>query len=317
MPIDRHIGRRGLEVSDLNSAALFFVFALCSLAWPGTGLRQVLGHELARGYLMAPLFLALGACVLLVGRLDYSGLPLPLRFVREFYPQLIFPLLFGEAILLSAPVAGGGSHDAWFAWVDAKVFGFDPARAFSAAFSNYPVVNETMFASYFSFYVMLVIVPWLPWLAGRSEVSRRQMAAFTGYMLVIFTFYIFFRVQGPKYWFPDLKAAWYDHFKGGLFTSFFVHLFDKVNLSGAAFPSSHVGVSIMYTVFAARHDRRLALPFLVLSALIMAATVYIYAHWVADVVGGILTVILLLPRLEAAYPRLEAICRRIDGRAAR
>jgi membrane-associated phospholipid phosphatase len=212
-------------------------------------------------------------------------------------------------------VAGGGSFDAWFAWIDATVFGFDPSRVFSATFSGYPVINEIMFAAYFSFYVILAFVPWLPWFAGRREAAIGQLAIFSGFMFVVFTFYIFFRVQGPKYWFPDLRIAWYGHFKGGPFTAFFARLFEQVNLSGAAFPSSHVAVSIMLSIFAWRYDRRLGILLAVLTALIMAATVYIYAHWVADVVGGILAIMILFPILEALGPRLDAFCRSLDGQA--
>jgi len=305
---------RGIEVYDLASAALFFVFSLFSVLWPETGRLRLGDSSVARGYLLAPVFLALGFLALSLGRFDFSRAPAFLRFVRRFYPQALFGPLFSESILLSGAVSGGASYDALFAGLDQAVFGFQPARAFSAALGAFPVCNEIMFGAYFSFYLMLVLTPWIPYFRGDEEESGREVSILSLYMLFVYIFYALFRVQGPKYWLPDLRAAGYVHFRGGIFTSFLTWCFGFADLSGAAFPSSHVAVSLMMTFFVAKTDKRLAPLYSVLSVLVALATVYIYAHWVADVVGGAIAALALVPLLDRLCRRAGLLCHTLDER---
>jgi membrane-associated phospholipid phosphatase len=305
---------RGIEVHDLASAALFFLFSLFSFVWPKTGLIKLGSLSLARGYIMAPLLLALGFLALSLGRFDFSRAPSLVRFVRRFYPQAFFGPLFSESILLSAQVSGGGSNDALFAGADMATFGFQPAREFSRALEGFPVWNEIMFAAYFVFYVMLVITPWIPYFKGDEKEAEREVSILSLYMLFIYVFYVFFRVEGPKYWLPDLHAAWYSHFKGGFFVAFFTKVFSKTELSGAAFPSSHVAVALMMTFFVAKTKRNLLPLYSGLSLLVAAATVYIYAHWAADVVGGALTAFALLPFLDRLRQPVGDLCLALDER---
>jgi membrane-associated phospholipid phosphatase len=301
---------RGLEVHDLFSAALFFVFALFSSLWPDTGWLGPPVHHLARGYVVAVVFILLAALCLVLGRLDYSARAWPLRFLRQFYPQLYFGLLFHESILLSAPAAGGASHDALFAALDQAIFGFQPAREFSAQLSASPLVTELMFASYFVFFLIFILSPWISWFRGDGAEAGREMAILTGYMLVVFTFYVLFRVEGPKYYLADLKAQSYGQFRGGPFTAFLKGAFDRITLSGAAFPSSHVAGSVMVTIFIAKVEKRLLPLYLLLDLLIFASTVFIYAHWAVDILGGIAAALLLVPLFGALYAPLSAFLAR-------
>jgi membrane-associated phospholipid phosphatase len=305
---------RGIEVYDLASAALFFVFALFSVLWPDTGVLRLGEVTVARGYIMAPILLALGFLALSLGRFDFSKAPAFLRFVRRFYPQAFFGPLFSESILLSGAVSSGASYDALFAGLDQAAFGFQPAREFSGALGGHPVWNEIMFGAYFSFYLMLVLTPWIPYFRGDEEEAEREVSILSLYMFLIYIFYAFFRVEGPKYWLPDLRAAGYVHFRGGVFTSFLTWCFGFADLSGAAFPSSHVAVSLMMTFFVAKTERRLVPLYSCLSILVALATVYIYAHWAADVVGGAITAFALVPLLDRLCRPAGRLCRSLDER---
>ena len=134
------------------------------------------------------------------------------------------------------------------------------------------------------------------------------------FMLFIYVFYVFFRVEGPKYWLPDLHAAWYGHFKGGFFTSFLTWCFGFADLSGAAFPSSHVAVSLMMTLFVAKTEKRLLPLYSGLSLLVAAATVYIFAHWAADVLGGAIVAFALVPLLDRLCQPAGKLCLALDER---
>ena len=288
---------------DLWSAALFFAFALFSLLWPDTGSIAITGRGLPRGYLVATILAASGAVALLLGGRDFSGTPRPVRFFRCFYPQIFFGPLFTESIILSGPAMGGRTHDPFFSRLDGLVFGYQPAMDFSAAFGHAPWVNEVMFASYFSFYMVMAVTPWIPWMRGDEAEGEREVSILAGFMLVVYVFYVFFRVVGPKHYFPNLDN--YAALRGGFFTHLEGGILSAATTTGAAFPSSHVAVSLMMTSFVAKTARRILPLYILDSCLIALATIYLYAHWAVDVAGGIVAAALLVP----LFARLHGLVR--------
>jgi len=278
---------------DLWSAALFFAFALFSFLWPDTGSIALGDHSLPRGYLVAAILATSGVLALLLGGRDFSASPRPLRFVRCFYPQIFFGPLFTESIILSGRAMGGRVYDPFFYRLDGLIFGHQPSMDFSAAFGHAPWMNEIMFGSYFSFYLVMALTPWIPWFRGDEAEGEREVSILAGFMLVVYVFYVFFRVVGPKHYFPNLDN--YGVMQGGFFTHLEGGILSAAITTGAAFPSSHVAVSLMMTSFVARTARRL-LPLYILDACLIAlATIYLHAHWAVDVAGGMVAALLLVP----------------------
>ncbi|MBL8968017.1 MAG: phosphatase PAP2 family protein [Spirochaetaceae bacterium] len=299
----RRPGLPGLKIHDLAIGSLLCVLAVFSLIWPNTGLVSSPWGAIQRGYVAALVMAGLAALIFLVGRLDFSAAHPLFRFLRNFYPQIIFGPLFMEDILLSAQALGGRSHDAFFAGIDQALFGFQPALQFSRAYSS-PFWTELMFGAYFSFYVILVVTPWIPWLRGDEEEAEREMGLFTFYMLFVSVFYVFFRVEGPKYWLSELRAANYADFRGGPITAFMCGTLSNSVLSGAAFPSSHVAGSVMMSYFVSKTERRLLPLYVVLTSLICLSTVYIRAHWAIDIAGGIVAALVVIPLFNSLSPFL-------------
>jgi membrane-associated phospholipid phosphatase len=291
------------ESHDIWSAALFFTFALFSLIWPHTGAFALGSASVPRGYLVAPLLALFGVTALLLGRWDFSRAPALVSFVRCFYPQAFFAPLFEESILLSSQPWGGVPRDAVFARLDQSIFGFQPAREFSNAFGQFPLCNEIMFAAYFSFYFILVLTPWIPWFRGDRAEGERESSIFAGVTLALFVFYALFRVVGPKHYLADLSGG-YGALGGGLFTAIEGGILNTAITTGAAFPSSHVGMSLMMTIFVARTERRLLPIYIVDTVLIGLATVYIHAHWAVDVAGGLIVTAALMPLFSRLHSRL-------------
>jgi membrane-associated phospholipid phosphatase len=307
-----------LKAHDLVWASLSLLFAAFSLAWPHTG--EIGGSAFARGYPMAAAFLAVAAFSLLSplaeSRLGGRGAR-PTRiagFVRTYYPQAFIALFFTEAILLSSQALGGASHDAFFEAADLAIFGFQPAREFSRSLGSPPLLNEIMFGAYFTYFAFMVFSVWIPFLKGDRAEGERQVFALTATMALVFVWYVFFRVEGPKYWLPDLRNSWYDGIKGGLFVRLFQHSLAKATLSGAAFPSTHVILTLTTLALAYRNDRRFFALYLPVALLIVCSTVYIYAHWASDVIGGILVAALLPTLFYRLYPRADALAARLSPR---
>jgi membrane-associated phospholipid phosphatase len=301
---------RGLEAQDIVMGLASLAFAAFSLAWPDTG-ASLPGIGAARGYSAAAAFFAIALFSLVVAPLigERSRSPL-LLFLRRFYPQAFCAVFFQECILLSGQVLGGYSHDRLFAAADQAIFGYQPSIAFSSKFGHIDWLNELMFGSYFSYFVLLAVTPWIPYLRGDKEEARRQVFVFTVLFLAVDVFYVFFRVQGPKYWFPVLRDAWYGGFGGGFFVSAFQESIGTKILSGAAFPSTHVIVTFLSLRSAFRTDKRLFAAYVPIGILIILSTVYIFAHYAVDAAGGAAVALLFAPLLERALPRIDTLLER-------
>ena len=253
-----------------------------------------------RGYAVGTAYIAALApiCLLLMAERRYGGRVL--SFFRTFYAQLLITPFFMESILLSTQVFGGASHDAFFAALDQRLFGFQPYLVFYKAFETVPRFNELMFGSYFSYYILIATLPWIPWARGDRAETERSVFIYFAMTFAVSVWYVFFRVQGPKYWIPELHTNWYGNFEGFLFVRFFQKTFNMSTLSGAAFPSSHVLFTSLCVILGYRWDKRLLAIYLPALSLVLVATVYIYAHYTID---G-LSALFLSPLMYAAAARL-------------
>jgi membrane-associated phospholipid phosphatase len=276
------------------------VISVCSFLNAGKLRISVLGWSVDREVLYGALFLLLIAALLLVFRLlNPVGHPI-VQFCRLFYPQLLYLLFFHEAILLSQLFYGGKSLDAVFAGADHLLFGFQPAIEFHRALPAHPLLTEVFFFGYFFYFALMTTGWWLLYLQGRYREAARAFSITTAAFFVMFIFYIFFPVQGPKYYFAELRSIWYRNFDGYLFTAFMRGTFDRLNLAGAAFPSSHVVIAIIALLLNRRCNPRLAAVFLPLTLLLFLSTIYLYAHYAVDVLAGMI----VGPLLYIFVPRL-------------
>jgi len=313
---DLRAAQRGLEAQDLVVALGGIVFAVLSLLWPETGSLRIFGARVAQGYVFAAIYAFIVVLALVIApRMDQRK-PI-LAFLRRFYPQACFPPFFMYSIILSGQAMGGRSYDQIFADLDAAIFGFQPAIEFSKGLSHLAWFNELMFFAYFIYFVILVITPWISFFKGDRKDAERQIYTMMALFLPIAVFYVFYRVQGPKYWFPELREAWYGSFKGGVFVAFFQKVFDSATLSGAAFPSTHLLLMTLSLRSAYRMDKRLFAFYGVIWVLVSLSTVYIYAHYVVDVFAGAAATLIGAPLVERFKPRLDALCARLyRGRKA-
>lgn len=303
--------RYDLRSWDIVVFAEAAFFAVLSVAFPHSGSVSLMGKIVPRGYLSFLMALGIGMLAILAPFVDRKRAHPLLRFLRTFYPQAATAFFFTESIILSAMVFGGRSHDQLFMNLDQSLFGFQPAAVFGPSFYGTAWLNELMFGAYFFYYALLVFTPWIPYFTGKKLEAERYVFAFALFSGAFDVFYTLFRVQGPKYWLPELRSAWYENFEGGPFVAFFQNLFNGATLSGAAFPSSHVSEATLFTILAARIDKRLLYLYVPLSALIAMSTVYIYAHWAVDVLGGLICGLVLTPLALKAFKPAETLGTRL------
>jgi membrane-associated phospholipid phosphatase len=229
--------------------------------------------------------------------------PLPGRlpqFFRMVYVQALYVLYFTESIWLSQLMFDGASFDQFFARLDYLIFRFQPAIEFSQHFEGIPLVNEMFFCSYFFYYALVSTGVWFLFARRRYPEAVRMLFIISASFLILYVWFLFFPVKGPKYYFGELHQIWYSNFRGYFFTRVMKEMFNNTNLGGAAFPSSHVALAIISIVLNWRHNRFVVPIYLPLTVLIFVSTIYLYAHYFVDLPAGVVAGIVLfftVPRL--------------------
>ncbi|MGM9698170.1 MAG: phosphatase PAP2 family protein [Prevotella sp.] len=212
-----------------------------------------------------------------------------------------------------------------FATWEQQLFGFQPSLVFASNFSH-PVISELMNMGYAAYFPMIAVVTLFYFFCRYAEFGRATfviLASFFTYYII----YIALPVTGPQYYyhavgideiaqgiFPNVHDWFATHDEclsnPGCSDGFFYNMVANAHNAGerptAAFPSSHVGVStiLMLLAWRAGNKRLLALlsPFYVLLCL---STVYIYAHYAIDVLGGWLTAVAFFYAFYYLYPHLK------------
>lgn len=201
-----------------------------------------------------------------------------------------------------------------FAGMDQSLFGCQPALIFSQQFTA-TWFSEILCMGYVSYFPMIAAVATF-YAFWRHE--RLYYAAFV-ILASFFLFYIIFillPVAGPQFYygavgtdlvangvFPDVGTYFLNHRElvplpgsDGFFHTLVQLAHDAGERPTAAFPSSHVGMSVVLLWLAWEkrpEDKRRAwglfIPLAVLTALMFFATFYIQAHYAVDAIAGLFT----------------------------
>ncbi len=199
-----------------------------------------------------------------------------------------------------------------FAQLEQDLFGFQPALYFADDFSNI-FFSELMDMAYAAYFPIIATVTLFYFFHRYKEFER------TGFIILasFFAFYLIYDlvpVTGPMYYyhavgldkikagvFPELGHYFRTHlemmespgYKDGIFYHLVAAAHDSGERPTAAFPSSHVGISVVCLMLAWRaNNNKLFYWILPFAFLICFATVYIRAHYVIDVFAGLLTGVL-------------------------
>ena len=219
------------------------------------------------------------AAVLIV-LLTRAGLGRTGRTIREIYPLLLLPILYGELDVLNR--AGAAVHDAVVQYWELALFGSQVSREWWQAAPS--VLWSTVFhAAYFSYY-FVVSVPAFWFLArGNLPAVRRFVLAVMTTFVVCYLVFVFFPVAGPYYAFPH-PAAW---FLDNPAARLVYRTLERGSSYGAAFPSSHVAATVSSAIAAAQGSRRLGLILLVPTVLLTVGVVYCQMHYAVDALAGL------------------------------
>jgi membrane-associated phospholipid phosphatase len=300
--------RKVIYPVELFAVLLNLIFCVCSLVNIGKEQTSLFGLAVDRELFMGIVFFLLTPLMLLFIRLANPSQKLIVQFFRLCYIQAIYILYFTESIWLSQLLFNGASFDAFFANLDFRLFGFQPAIHFPRYFQQYRIINEMFFFSYFFYYGLISTGVWILFIRKHYQEAVRTLFIVSVSFFIMYVWFIFFPVKGPKYFFTELNEIWYSNFRGFFFTKVMKGLFNNTNLGGAAFPSSHVALALIAFILNWKYNRYLIPLYLPLTILLFISTVYLYAHYFVDIPAGIVTGIvlyLLVPLLIKPAKRLS------------
>jgi membrane-associated phospholipid phosphatase len=184
--------------------------------------------------------------------------------------------------------------DGFFDRLDRLIFGCSPAMEFSKAFPQ-PFVSEIMYFGYFAYYLIFLFLFVYCYLE-KTDLAEKAMF----YCLCsFFVFYIIFTlvpVAGPQFYYsePDNQVP-----EGYIFSLLMRSIQDMGEKPIGAFPSSHVGLTIIAMILLYENARKYFYVILPVAIILVASTVYIKAHYLIDVVAAfiIAPLIFLLSKL--------------------
>ncbi|HKZ21797.1 MAG TPA: phosphatase PAP2 family protein [candidate division Zixibacteria bacterium] len=204
------------------------------------------------------------------------------KFIRYFYPMILFTFLYEET--------GSLVHLIFPKWFDYQINALE-----KSVLGAYPTVwfekivsvplNEVMMLSYFSYYFLFPILGIALYLKKEYKVFNQFLFTIAVAFYISYLGFLLYPVEGPRFALRDFHSL---ELKGPFFTPLAQWVINVGGIHGGCMPSSHVAVALVVLVFAFKHHRRL---FYLLSPFIFTlfvATVYSRFHYATDVVVGIL-----------------------------
>lgn len=191
---------------------------------------------------------------------------------------------------------------------DSILFNCQPALEFSRL-CPWSWFSEAVNLGYFSYYPMIVITMVFFFFCRNKEYGRASFTVMCSFF-IYYLIYIGVPVAGPQFYFMPVQPEMIvngsfplleDHFNfhtdmlpaPGDANGFFYNLIKQVQEAGerptAAFPSSHVGITLILLYLIYPQSRKLFFCLLPFAVLLTLATVYIQAHYLVDVIAGAVT----------------------------
>jgi membrane-associated phospholipid phosphatase len=229
-----------------------------------------------------------------------------LGFFRHFYPVLLYAGFFAETGLLDQMFIQGFLDPVVIGW-DQKLFGFQPSLVLMQKLP-FLLVSETLYAAYFSYYLMIGGVGFILYLRNQRQFFHYvSVVSFVFY--VCYLLYIFVPVVGPPIFFRPIPgyslpanlqalasaAPYPEAVKAGLFYRIMKWIYQVFEAPGAAIPSSHVAIALTTVYFSFQYIRPIRWWHLLVAILLCLATVYCRYHYVSDVLAGMVAALLLVP----------------------
>lgn len=202
------------------------------------------------------------------------------RFIGDWYPLILVTALYTEVGF--ANLADGRAYDRIVLGWEHALFGLQPAREW-IRWSPSVWLSWVLHLFYLAYYPITVGTPIALSVTGREAATRRTVATIAATFYICYVVFLVFPVVGPRLVLPAADNA----ATRTLIAQLTAGLLENAAAWGAAFPSSHVAVSVAATVAALGEWRALGLVLVVPTALLTLGSVYGQFHYGVDALAGL------------------------------
>jgi membrane-associated phospholipid phosphatase len=203
-------------------------------------------------------------------------------FIKISYSSFLLVYWYRETASLNSFIFDPFDH--YLYSIDQRIFGFQPSVEFSVL-CNSPICSEIMYYGYFSYYFINMLAILLYYFKKKASVYKTVFIIIFSFILYYVIFIIFPSV-GPQFYLPnELRSV--PH--GLLFQQEIRYLLHSAEVKTGAFPSSHVGLALIFMILIFKISKKVFWFILPISLILMASTVYIKAHYFIDIIAGIVS----------------------------
>jgi len=241
-------------------------------------LMAFLGHGVPGRVWLIAAHLALCSALLILNRARPSAGVL--RVILDWHPLLVFPFLYKEVQVL-APLMGDWRLTAAIPAWESALFAGQPSLYLSERLPFVPL-SEYLHFCYLSYVIVIPSVSAYWYLSGRRTAFVELMLMLSTVLFGSYLFFILLPVDSPYYLSPRLGPPLSGHF----FFDLVHQLSARGGARGGAFPSAHVSGTVVLSLVAWQHQRRLAYLLVPITISLMIATVYGRFHYLIDTLAG-------------------------------
>jgi len=205
-----------------------------------------------------------------------------LHFVRSIYPVALFGYFYISGYAVNRIIFPDWL-DPWFLRIDLKLFGYYPSLVWGQKYGHW-ALQELFHFAYFCYYPMIAGLPVYLYFKNKKAFAE-LIFSLTFVFYLCYWIYSWLPVIGGRYFPEAMELTKVYH--SGPFTYVMAFIYNTSGHLGGAFPSSHIGITLVLTIAALRYVRRLGYLFCVISFFLSIATVFCHYHWFIDAVAGI------------------------------
>jgi membrane-associated phospholipid phosphatase len=233
--------------------------------------------------------------------------------LRYLYPIILYTAFYRETGELNHLFIGG-YIDEFLITIEQRIFGLQPAVVLMQRFST-PWISELLYASYFSYYVMIVGVGIVLYIQHKERCFHYITVVSFIFYVCYLTYIIVPAIGGRAFWTPIEGLAqgnipfypleFPQSIQNGIFYQLMGFIYHHFEAEGAAFPSSHTAIALTTLYFSWQYLPRIRYFHAVAVILLLISTVYCRYHYMVDIYAGVATFAVLLVIAETLYSKLH------------
>ncbi|MEJ5376326.1 MAG: phosphatase PAP2 family protein [bacterium] len=203
--------------------------------------------------------------------------------LATWYHIISIPLAFRELHYLVHPINPKDLDGLFVEW-DFALFGVHPTVWLEQYM--HPLLTEYLQIIYTTFYFLPILLGLLLWRSRNWEGFQAAMVGVVSAFYISYLGYFAFPALGPRFEIAHLQSR---ALEGLWLTNWIRESLDRLELlQRDAFPSGHVGISLLVLYYVWRYCRRAFPAYLVVVTSLVFSTVYLRYHYVVDVMAGVL-----------------------------